>query len=69
VRSYSEHAGALHLRDSYAIHFYHSGLVKRAGYSTFMCQGHEAKLSVFPCEPIAETALDPGIIRLSRRWI
>jgi hypothetical protein len=44
------------------IHFFHPGLVKRAGVSTFMCQGDEAPGSVFACEPIGKTALDLGII-------
>jgi hypothetical protein len=42
------------------IHFFHPGLVKRAGVSTFMCQGDERAL--FACEPIPKTALDLGII-------
>jgi len=44
------------------IHFFHPGLVKRIGASTFMCQGDEPPRSVFACEPIAKTALDLGII-------
>jgi hypothetical protein len=44
------------------IHFFHPGLVKRAGASTFMCQGEESAGSVFACEPIDKTALDLGII-------
>jgi len=44
------------------IHFFHPGLVKRAGISTFMCQGDEGQRSVFACEPIAKTALDLGIV-------
>jgi hypothetical protein len=44
------------------IHFFHPGLVKRAGVSTFMCQGDESPGSVFACEPIGKTALDLGII-------
>ena len=44
------------------IHFFHPGLVKRAGTSTFMCQGDESAGSVFACEPIDKTALDLGII-------
>ena len=44
------------------IHFFHPGLVKRAGVSTFMCQGDEGERSVFTCEPVAKTALDLGII-------
>jgi hypothetical protein len=44
------------------IHFFHPGLVRRAGVSTFMCQGDESPRSVFACEPVAKTALDLGII-------
>ena len=44
------------------IHFFHPGLVKRAGVSTFMCQGDASPVSVFSCEPIGKTALDLGII-------
>jgi hypothetical protein len=44
------------------IHFFHPGLVKRAGASTFMCQGEESRGSVLACEPIGKTALDLGII-------
>jgi len=44
------------------IHFFHPGLVKRAGVSTFMCQGDESPPSIFACEPVAKTALDLGII-------
>jgi hypothetical protein len=44
------------------IHFFHPGLVKRAGVSTFMCQGDESASSVFACEPINKTALDLGIV-------
>jgi hypothetical protein len=44
------------------IHFFHPGLVNRAGASTFMCQGDESSGSVFACEPIGKTALDLGII-------
>ena len=44
------------------IHFFHPGLVNRAGASTFMCQGDESPGSVFACEPIGRTALDLGII-------
>ena len=44
------------------IHFFHPGLVKRSGVSTFMCQGDEPQRSVFDCEPIAKTALVLGII-------
>jgi hypothetical protein len=44
------------------IHFFHPGMVKHAGVSTFICQGDESQRSVFACEPIAKTALDLGII-------
>jgi hypothetical protein len=44
------------------IHFFHPELLKRAGVSTFMCQGNEATGSVFACEPIGKTALDLGVI-------
>jgi hypothetical protein len=44
------------------IHFFRPGLVKRAGVSTFMCQGDESASSVFACEPIDKTALDLGIV-------
>ena len=44
------------------IHFFHPGLVKRDGVSTFLCQGDEGQRSVFDCEPIAKTALDLGIV-------
>jgi hypothetical protein len=44
------------------IHFFHPGLVKHAGVSTFICQGDESQRSVFACEPIAKTALDLGIV-------
>ena len=43
------------------IHFFHPGLVRQAGVSTFMCQGDEATGSVFACEPIGKTALDLGV--------
>src|SRR5215469_14612635 len=43
------------------IHFFRPELVKHSGVSTFMCQGNETG-SVFSCEPIAETALDLGIV-------
>jgi hypothetical protein len=46
------------------IHFFHPGLVSRAGVSTIMCQGDESPRSVFACEPIAKTAIDLGIINL-----
>ena len=44
------------------IHFFHPGLVKRAGASTFICEGDQSPRSVFDCEPVAKTALDLGII-------
>jgi hypothetical protein len=44
------------------IHFFHPGLLKRAGVSTFMCQGDEPAGLVFACEPIAKTALDLGVV-------
>jgi hypothetical protein len=44
------------------IHFFHPGLVRLAGVSTFMCQGDEAPGSVFACEPIGKTALDLGVV-------
>jgi hypothetical protein len=44
------------------IHFFHPGLVRQAGVSTFMCQGEEATGSVFACEPIGKTALDLGVV-------
>jgi len=44
------------------IHFFHPGLVKHGGTSTFMCQGEEAAGSVFACERIDKTALDLGVV-------
>lgn len=44
------------------IHFFHPVLVKRAGVSTFICQGDESPPTIFDCEPVAKTALDLGII-------
>ena len=44
------------------IHFFHPGLVKRAGASTFICEGDQSPRSVFDCEPVPKTALDLGII-------
>jgi hypothetical protein len=44
------------------IHFFHPGLVNRAGASTFFCQGDQSTHSVFYCEPVGKTALDLGII-------
>jgi hypothetical protein len=44
------------------IHFYHSGLVRRAGTSTFICQGDESPRSIFDCEPVNKTAVDLGIV-------
>jgi len=47
------------------IHFFHPGLVKHSGASTFLCQGDEAPRLIFDCEPIGMTALDLGIITSS----
>ena len=44
------------------IHFFHPGVLKRAGASTFMCQGDEPAGLVFACEPITKTALDLGVV-------
>ena len=44
------------------IHFFHPTLLRRAEVSTFMCQGDETMGLVFDCEPIAETALDLGVV-------
>jgi hypothetical protein len=44
------------------IHFFHPALLKRAGASTFMCQGDEPSKLVFACEPIAKTALELGVV-------
>ena len=44
------------------IHFFHPGLLKRAGVSTFMCQGDEPTGFVFACESIGRTALDLGVV-------
>jgi hypothetical protein len=44
------------------IHFFHPGLLKRAGVSTFMCQGDEPTRLVFACEAIGKTALDLGVV-------
>ena len=44
------------------IHFFHPGLLKRAGVSTFMCQGDEPTGLVFACESIGKTALDLGVV-------
>src|ERR1700747_1628680 len=44
------------------IHFFHPGLVKRAGVSTFMCQCDASPRSVFACEPIAKNGFDLGIV-------
>jgi hypothetical protein len=43
------------------IHFFHPGLLTRAGVSTFMCRGDEPTRLVFACESIARTALDLGV--------
>jgi len=44
------------------IHFFHPGLLRRAGVSTFMCQGDEPTRLFFACEPIGKTALDLGVV-------
>src|SRR5215469_4698966 len=44
------------------IYFFHPGLVKHAGASTFLCQGEEPVRSIFDCEPVSKTALDLGVI-------
>jgi hypothetical protein len=44
------------------IHFFHPGLLRRAGVSTFMCQGDEPTGLFFACEPIGKTALDLGVV-------
>src|SRR5260370_5439451 len=44
------------------IHFFHPGLVKWAGSSTFMWHGNEPASSAFGCEPVGKTALDLGIV-------
>jgi len=45
------------------IHFYHPGLFRRDGVSTFMCQGSEPMArSVSGCEPVDKNALDLGIV-------
>lgn len=45
------------------IHFFHPGLVRRNGVSTFICQGpNPPRQTVFDCEPIPRTALDLGIV-------
>ena len=44
------------------IHFFHPGSLRRAGVSTFMCQGDEPTRLVFACEPIGKTALDLGVV-------
>jgi hypothetical protein len=44
------------------IHFFHPELLKRAGVSTFMCQGNEPIGVVFTCERIGSTALDLGVV-------
>jgi hypothetical protein len=49
-------------RNTGMTHFYHPGLLKRHGVSTFMCQGTETTAQVFDCEPIPNTALDLGVI-------
>jgi hypothetical protein len=45
------------------IHFFHPGMVRHNGVSTFMCQGPMPPRSTwFSCEPIPKTALDLGVI-------
>jgi hypothetical protein len=44
------------------IHFFHPGLLSRAGVSTFMCQGDEPTGLVFACEAIGKTSLDLGVV-------
>jgi len=44
------------------IHFFHPGLLQRAGASTFICQGDEPAGLVFTCESIGRTALDLGVV-------
>jgi hypothetical protein len=44
------------------IHFFHPALLKRAGVSTFMCQGDEPTGLVFACESIGKTGLDLGVV-------
>jgi hypothetical protein len=44
------------------IHFFHPALLKRAGVSTFMCQGDEPTGLVFACEAIGKTGLDLGVV-------
>jgi hypothetical protein len=45
------------------IHFFHPGMVRHNGVSTFMCQGPmPPHLTWFNCEPIPKTALDLGVI-------
>jgi len=44
------------------IHFFHPGLLRHAGVSTFMCQGDEPTRLVFACESIGKTALDLGVV-------
>jgi hypothetical protein len=44
------------------IHFFNPALLKRAGVSTFMCQGDEPTGLVFACESIGKTGLDLGVV-------
>jgi hypothetical protein len=44
------------------IHFFDPRLLRRAGVSTFMCQGDKPTGFVFACESIAKTALDLGVV-------
>ncbi len=45
------------------IHFFHPGVVRHHGASTFMCQGPMPPgLTWFSCEPVPKTALDLGVM-------
>ena len=44
------------------IHFFNPALLKRAGVSTFMCQGDEPTGLVFACESIGKMGLDLGVV-------
>jgi hypothetical protein len=44
------------------IHFFNPALLKRAGVSTFICQGDEPTGVVFACESIGKTGLDLGVV-------
>src|SRR3984893_10500208 len=47
------------------IHFFHPGLVKRAGVSTFMCQGASLRARYLPVSRLTRQRLTSGS---SRRW-